>query len=244
MAAHRARGVASLLLSSGLVALAASGPARAEWAFGVYLGVASTGDTDVTLSRPPDTSLEFADVSWTDDSLVSPVYYGIRVTRWLESAPAWGVAVDYTHAKMFAELDRSVPVRGTRDGAPVSGVERLGDTFAGLSFSHGHNLLTVNGCRRWRDAAGRLAPYVGLGVGIALPHAEVVLDGSTTDSYQRMSAAAEALAGLDVRLSKRVGLLVEYKLTRADFDASLDGGGSLTLRPWTQQIALGVTFRP
>ena len=222
---------------------------NAEWFVSGYLGAASTHDSDVELNRPGGTQLTFSDISWDDKSFESPLYYGMRVGYWFNSRPNWAVAIDFTHAKMHSDPNQSVSVSGTRDGTPVSGQERLGDTFDELSFSHGHNLLTVNGMYRWlnlgksdRDFLNRLQPYVLAGLGIAYPHVEVKVEGSDTYEYQFTGFAAQGGAGLDVNITRWLSAFAEYRLGYAEIDADLEGGGALKTEPWTHHVTLGVTF--
>jgi lipid A oxidase len=222
------------------VALLGSGSARAEGVFALYLGHAATADADVELQRfGGQTGLRFHDVSWEDESFRSPPYYGLRYTHWFRGSPLWGVSVDFTHAKMYAELEETVRVEGVRDGNPVSGEERLGDTFAALSFSHGHNLLLVNAHRRW-NRSRRIQPYVGAGAGLALPRVEVAIEGSFTDEYQYAGLAAQALGGASVRITPRVAPFVELKVSYADIEAELSTGGRLQVQPWTGHAIIGL----
>lgn len=234
-----------------LAGIAVSAPAAAEFVLGAYGGFASTFDSDVDLYRADGTSLRYKDVSWTDESFTSPPYYGLRLGYWMERAPRWGLAAEFTHAKMVAELDRAVTVRGTRGGAAVDGVERLGDSFDNLEFSHGHNLLTLNGMYRWlpRDGrggdtlAGRVFPYASLGAGVAIPHVEVATpDGGVTHDYQAVGPAFMGSLGLNVDLIPHLSLFGEYKLSYASMQVDLDDGGNLHVSPWTNHFVLGISL--
>ncbi len=223
--------------------------AKAELFISGYFGDASTIDSDVELNRPGGTSLTFNDVSWDADSFSSPPYYGLRLGYWLRNSPHWGTAIDFTHAKMYGELDKTFSVSGTRNSVPVSGEERLGDTFEVLEFSDGHNLLTFNGMYRWMDLGktsedflNRLQPYVLAGLGIAIPHVEVTLDGDRTFEFQTTGLAAQAGAGLDIDINSWFSVFTEYRLSYAEIDADLVGGGSLKTEPWTHHFTFGVTF--
>jgi len=222
-------------------------PARAESAATFYLGDTWTLDSDVRLVEPGGTDLVFQDVPWDSRSFESPQYWGLRYVYWLRKSPRWGVAGELIHAKMFAELDATVQVEGTRAGAPVSGPERLGDTFRNLSFSHGHNMLLASGERRWFPGgergvgAGRIQPRIGFGIGAALTHVEVNTASSTTDEYQFGGPAAQLLGGAGVDLSKHLALFFEYKLTYADITADLTGGERLDVSPWAHHLTIGLS---
>jgi len=222
-------------------------PARAESAVTFYLGDIWTLDSDVRLVEPGGTDLVFRDVSWDGRSFESPQYWGLRYTHWLRNSPRWGVAGELIHAKMFARLDETVQVEGTRGGSPVSGPERLDDTFQNLSFSHGHNMLLASGQRRWFPGgergvgAGRIQPRIGFGIGAALPHVEVAIASSTIDEYQFAGPAAQLLGAADVDLSKHLALFLEYKLTYADITADLTGGGKLEVSPLAHHLTIGLS---
>ena len=223
------------------------GEAIAELFLSGYFGVSSTQDSDVELNRPGGTQLTFVDVSWDDNSFESPPYYGLRVGYWFPSHPNWAAAIDFTHAKMYSDLNQTVAISGTRSGIPVSGQERLGDTFEVLEFTDGHNLITLNGMYRWMDLGtpgtffNRLQPYVLVGLGIAYPHAEVTIEGDRTFEFQNTGLAAQAGGGLDVDITRWMSVFAEYRLSYAEIDAELVGGGTLKTEPWTHHFNLGVT---
>ena len=237
------------LLTAFCFVLLFTGTVHAEFVVSAYGGVADTMDADVKLSQPGGTDLTFSNVSWTDESFEGPIYYGLRLNYWFEKSPSWGVCVDFTHAKMYAKLDNTVNVSGTRDGVPVAGAEPLRNTFKELSFSHGYNLLTFNGMYRWfpkgtRDDTffGRLQPYVGLGLGIAVPHVEVEIDGNKTEEYQYTGPAFQGFGGVNFDVYKKLSIFLEYKLTYSDMDADLTGGGSVEVEPWTNHFIFGLSY--
>lgn len=216
------------LVSVSIVASLAgtSRSADAEWAFSGYLGASFTRTSEVTLNEPDIPSLSFQDVSWASESFKTPPYYGLRLARFLESAPNWGIALDFTHAKAIAELEGAAS-----------------DTFSNLEFSHGHNLLTLNGIYRWRPDVGRFQPYVGLGGGVAFPHVEVSTAESRTEAYRLTGPALQALAGVSFDLIEHLALATEYKLGYARIDAKLTGGGTLATHLLTHQVTFGLSVK-
>ena len=222
--------------------------AQAEWRLSVYGGIAYTLDSDVKLEEPGDTRLTFHHVSWDDDSFEEPQYFGLRLTYWLGHQSPWGLAVDFAHAKMIAELDEEVLVTGRRGGDFANAREVLGDSFVKLEFSHGHNLLTANLLYRWlapnRPAwLGRIQPYVGLGAGVAIPHVEVLVGSPlATTGYQVGGPVAQGLAGLNINLMKHLSVFTEFRLSYAHIDVDLRGGGSLETDAWTYHINLGLSL--
>ena len=251
---ERRRWRRSVLLSICLAALGsgsdlATAPASAEITVGAYLGKSMTEDADVELVSDHGTDLRFTGVTWDDESFVGPIYYGAKLTYWLKSSPRWGIGGDFTHAKMVANLDSEVFVEGWRNGDAVSGTESLGDTFENLSFTHGYNTLTLTGSHRWflgadgpGTAGSRWRPYVGGGVGIAIPHVQVTMDSVETYEYQLVGPAAQGFGGGELSVSRHLSLFAEYKLSWAEMRPDLIDGAQLEVQPWTHHVVLGALF--
>jgi lipid A oxidase len=223
------------------VILAFASIAHAEWRVSVYGGASYTFDSDVKLKQPGGTDLTLHDVPWSDESFKSPIYYGARLGYWFNDSP-WGLALDFTHAKMIANSGDVVEVSGSRAGVPVSGQEPVGNTFSNLQISHGLNLLTLNGLYRLRPPIG-IEPYAGLGLGVAIPHIETRTGTVETQGYELAGPAAQALIGIDAPVYKGVSAFVEYKLTYARISGDLEGGGTLDVNPWTNHFVFGLSYR-
>jgi lipid A oxidase len=239
-----ARATAAVLAGALLCAPAA----RAETELAVYLGWAFAAPSDLRLAEAGGEAVTYHGVSWRTRSLTNPIYYGVRLTRWLAAHPDAGLALDFTHAKVYLE-DTAVRVTGSRGGTPVDGVERISDTIRSFNNSHGLNLVTVNALRRWSGAGDdswrrkRLSPYVGVGAGLAWPHVEADIGGRATYRYQLAGPVVGALAGLSVRAARHWSLFGEYRLDRAWLDESLAGGRNVTARVDVQQVTGGVARR-
>jgi lipid A oxidase len=202
------------------------GVATPEWVAAGYLGVPYTHPSDVRIEGP-GVAMTAHDVAWIGRPFKAPIYYGLRVTRWNEGG-ASGAMLDFTHSKAISERPQPLRLSGTRNGEPVPAQSTIGETFRHLEFSHGHNMLTLNGL--WRPLGGLvpLAPYVGAGAGINIPHTEVALigDAKRTYEYQYTGPTGQALAGLEVRLSG-ISLFIEYKFSFSWYAVPLfdhDGG--------------------
>lgn len=215
--------------------------AQAEIDATLYSGASSSRASDVHLTQPGDTRLTFANVAWDDKSFENPIYWGLRLTYWLPRADRWGIALDFTHAKIQANLDATVGVSGTRLGTPVNAQEPLRNTFDQLAMSHGFNLLTLNAMYRWKSPP-HLQPFVGLGGGIAYPHVEVHTSSSYTDEYQIAGWVANAMVGVHYNVKRNFAIFAEYKLSYADMHADLSGSGGLDTAVWTNHFNLGVTY--
>ncbi len=195
-----------------------------EWMTGPYFGVPNTHPSDMRFLKDGQTDLTVHDINWDGKPFKSPIYYGVRSVRW---RGGHGTMLDFTHSKTISQPGQMVRFSGTRDGKPAPGPATIGDTFKHLEFSHGHNTLTLNGLMRLGRIGPSLAPYVGGGLGVALPHTEIQFkdEAKRTYEYQFAGPAGQALAGIEIRLP-RVSLFVEYKFTLARMSAPLTGNDS------------------
>ena len=192
-----------------------------EWAIGGYGGVAYTHPSEVRFFNPGRTDMTVKDFGWIGRPFKAPIYYGIRIQRWLAGGYA-GTMLDFTHAKAISKRDDVASFSGTLNGKPVAQKQRMGDVFRHLEFSHGHNMVTLNGLARLAPPWSRFRPYLGVGAGISLPHTEIGIrsENARTYEYQFAGFAGQALAGLEVQLG-RAALFIEYKFTYAPYDVPL-----------------------
>jgi hypothetical protein len=188
---------------------------------GAYGGIPYTHASDLRFVKPGATDLTVKDVGWDGRPFKTPIYYGLRVLAWSFTSPFGGM-LDFTHSKAIARKDDVVRFSGKRDGKDDNGPARIGDRFRHLEFSHGHNMLTLNGLLRLASLSGVVVPYVGLGGGINLPHTEVQFlnEAQRTYMYQYAGLTGQAVAGVEVRLG-RLALFLEYKLTVSPYSAPL-----------------------
>ncbi len=117
--------------------------------------------------------------SWEGKSFGSPPYYGGRVTWWLENfnKPNWGISLDYTHDKVYADDDT---------------LAKTG--WSHFEFTDGLNLITVNGLYRFQDPTRRWTPYLGAGIGVNIPHVEVIRPEGKTWAYEFGGVTLQAQA--------------------------------------------------
>ncbi len=232
-------------IMTALLAPAASSAWGGDFSVALYFGWGYTGSSDVRLQEPGGTELTANGVSWQDRSFSSPPYYGVRLNYFPSATASNGLMLDFTHAKMYADPAQTVRVSGTRNGTAVGGNEPLGATFSELSFSHGYNLLALNLLHRWfrgdDSTVHTFQPYVGAGIGIAVPHVEVRTAGSVTNNYQFGGLVYQALGGINYRAAARWDLFAEYKLSYANIEADLNDGGHLRTSPLTHHLEVGAS---
>lgn len=189
---------------------------------GVYLGAQSAMASTVRADDPVLGPLRFS-AHWDGNPFVMPPYWGLRATWWQPSG--WGFGVELNHAKVYAD-DVTLAASG----------------FSVLEMTDGLNLLTVNAWRRFKGE-GRLTPYLGAGIGLAVPHVEVTSPAGRTFGYEVTGPAVVWMAGVSYDLSGRWALFAEYKGSHSRHDAALDPGGSLKTDITTHALNVGVTWR-
>jgi len=201
-----------------------------ETLIAAYTGSPYTYASDLHITRP-GTDMTVHGIDWEGKAFDDPIYYGVRVARWL-SGSRIGTMIDFTHSKAYAPLEQEVPLSGTSEGAALPPRAKIGDVFHKLEFTHGHNMLTFNLLWRLPSIGSFVSPYVGFGLGAALPHTEVQLKGvrGRTYEYQYVGPAAQVLIGVELRVP-RLSYFAEYKLTAASYRAPLQNreGSALPL---------------
>lgn len=211
-----------LLSAIAIATLPAAASAEMELSF--YGGAQSAPHTNVTVSGDsvlPD--LEFT-AGWDGRSLAMPPYYGVRATWW--RTDTWGWGFDINHAKVYAD-DETLAETG----------------YDHLEFSDGLNILTVNAYRRWPGRWNDFTPYVGAGLGIAVPHFELIDEGTETWGYQYTGPAIALMAGTSYDINDTWSVFAEYKFTFSMNTAKLDTGGTFETNIPTNALNIGVAYK-
>ncbi len=190
--------------------------ANAEVQLSFYGGVQSTPHSTVT-----DSNLGKAFVKWDGQSFEPPPYYGVRAVWWQDAR--WGFGVEFNHTKIYA-----------------NNPEKYG--YSTLEFTDGLNIITANIWRRWQNG-GRFTPYVGAGLGIAVPHVEITpIGGPSTFEYQLTGPAAQLVLGVSYQFNDRWSAFTEYKGTYSSNEADLKGGGTFKTDIFTNALNIGVSY--
>ena len=221
---------------------------NAEVTLGVFAGQSFIDDGDLNLTQG-NTNLNYKDVSWDDRSFDSPIFYGARVGYWFNDAPNWGVSIDFSHLKNYLVGSKTVAVNGVQNGVPLNGKVPINSTnLEDFNMSHGLNTITFNGQYRWFPACkrddsflGRMQIYTGLGAGFSVPHVEAVVSGVKTYEYQAGAGPViNGMMGINYDLYEFMSGFVEYKLTYADVEDELKGGGVINTETVNHQLIFGV----
>lgn len=195
--------------------------AAAEVELSFYGGAQSAPHSDVFVTGDPDYPGNTR-VAWEGRSFDAPPYYGLRATYWMSDTVGYGL--DFTHTKVYSSAE-------SREGTP----------FTTLEFTDGLNTLTANAYRRFQTLGGA-TPYVGAGVGLAIPHVEVSNGTTSTAEYQVTGPAATILAGASYPVTDQFSVFGEYKFTYSQNEADLEGGGTLNTDIITNAVNVGVSF--
>lgn len=165
---------------------------------------------------------------WDTNSFEMPPYWGVRGTYWFGagSLENFGVSLDFTHAKVYAD-------DGTLDETGWSTFE----------FTDGINLLTVNALYQFPIEGTGWKPYVGVGVGVNVPHVEVTRGAEETFEYQFGGMTLQAQAGVKYDINERWSIFAEYKGNYSFVDVDIDSGDSLKTEIMTNAVNFGVAFR-
>jgi lipid A oxidase len=207
--------------AAALAASVLAGAAAAEDEIGFYLGVQESPHSVVTGDIPSgDDSIT---AGWEGRSFEAPVYYGFRWTRW--RSETFGLGVEFTHSKVYADDETLAE----------SGFERL-------ELTDGVNVLTVNAMRRWPGKWGPVTPYVGGGLGVAVPHVDVEDSTQKTFEYQLTGPAARWTAGASYPLGDSWSVFADYQGTYSMHTMDLGSGGTLETDLVTNAVNVGVSF--
>lgn len=206
---------------AGVFSLLASTAALADPTLSVYGGWQTAPDSTVSVTGRPDFN-----AGWDGNSFKMPPYWGVRGTWWLDELgySDFGVALEYSHTKVYADK---------------STLNKSG--FSHFEFTDGLNLATANvlyrfsGDRDW-------TPYLGAGLGANIPHVEVTRASGKTSEYQLGGMTAQALAGLDYKLTENISAFTEWKFNYSRVDVDIDSGDKLKTNIITNAVNFGISY--
>ncbi|MEO1138483.1 MAG: outer membrane beta-barrel protein [Pseudomonadota bacterium] len=189
---------------AALVMLAS--PAVAEVELSFYLGVQGVQDSTASGTLPGGAPFS-RNIDWEGRPFDAPIYYGGRAMWWTQNNIGFGI--EGTHTKAYA----------TTAEANSIGLARF-------ELSDGHNIITANVMKRWPDtfANGRFTPYVGGGLGVAIPHVDTQVIGATNRTYdfETTGFAVRGIAGMKYDLNEKWALFGEYQFTWSDNDVTIN----------------------
>jgi len=213
-----------IIISACLALLSA--PATAQnFQLSFYGGLQTLPHSVVTGNDPAGVGAFNFTAGWEGNSFRAPVYYGLRGTWW--QTEEFGLSLDFAHSKAYADDDTL-----TSTGFPT------------LEFTDGINVLTVNALRRFPNEDRRWTPYIGGGIGIAVPYVEVQSTGGAPETleYQFGGIAAQFQGGIEYEINESWSVFGEYMMNYVDLDVDLQGGGTLSTDLITNAFNVGAGF--
>lgn len=217
-------------LAAGVVlSLLAAAPADAQWYAGINLGGNHTQPATVSIDDPAQgLEVDFHDVRFSARPLTSRPYYGWRFGRMLGKTHRFGVELEFIHLRAIADTARTYVVTpGGAGPSLATSFAVMSDTVQRYQMTHGLNFAFANFVFRAPlrpSAGGRVSLDLRAGVGPAIPHAESTVLGESREQYQYAGMGALGAVGMDVRVTPRLSLLVEYKVTVARPELKLAHG--------------------
>ncbi|MDO6587092.1 outer membrane beta-barrel protein [Salipiger sp. 1_MG-2023] len=213
-----------LAATVSMAALAASQSAAQDLELSIYTGYQTSPHSRVSGDYPGGGSYDKL-IGWEGKSFSMPIYYGIRGTWW--TTDTLGFGLEFSHDKVYAPED-----------------EREDIGFSRMELTDGLNIVTVNAMKRWPMQWGKATPYVGGGLGIAVPHVDVeTTSGDKTYGYQLTGPAMRLTAGVSYPINDRFAAFGEYQFTYSSNEADLDGDGSMNVDVKTNALNVGITMK-
>ncbi len=159
---------------------------------------------------------------WREQAANPAAGFGVRITWWRDDLLGWGL--DYDRSALRA------------DGATLAE-----NGLVAMEFGNGSSMLTVNAYRRWQEG-GSLVPYIGAGVGVAVPRVEFDGGGARTSRFQLAGAAFQWVAGASYPVNDRWSVFGEYKGSFSSNLARLASGGSFNTNVLSNALNIGVSL--
>ncbi len=206
------------------VLISGSSYAAEQVEFSIYGGLQSIGDSQVSGNDPGGTGIFNFVTGWPNRPGGALSQFGLRLTVWQNCTFGWGM--DFN--SYAARADQST----------------LGSNgISALELSNGINILTINAYRRWQDI-GIISPYVGAGVGVAIPTIKFDSGTGRTSQLQLTGPAMQWVAGASIPVGNGVSVFGEYQGSYTVYTANLIGGGSFStnLRRSTVNFGLSLGF--
>ncbi|MDZ7301814.1 MAG: hypothetical protein ONB44_06705 [candidate division KSB1 bacterium] len=186
--------------------------AAGQWQIEAFLGPVKIISHDVEIRQPQrQTALIFHTVAYSGEALRVPLYYGIRIGKFLRN-PNWlGGEIEFIHNKAYARTERTVHVTGSFHGAPYDARIPMKTLLRDFSFSHGDNLALANVVlqKRWWKLQWRGR----LGLGLGIPHAESTFEGEHQEQFDLTFPAVQIALGFAGKIGRQAEVLAEYKFT-------------------------------
>lgn len=218
-------------------------PGLADILFSFYIGASQTRPSNLHVVQPSrGNDATIHDVTWHGYPFRFEIYYGLRITYSPPYHPWTRIALDYTHAKVYAESASVVPQDGIWHGSPLHDTAPMRERVQSFEITHGLNLLGINVMQQLTgpDATGL---YVGGGPLLFFPHSENRVDGLPGgDGYEYGGLGFQALAGARGCIGARP-LFSEVKYSHGTPSMTIAQGRARVRLDTIHELA-GIDLRP
>lgn len=166
---------------------------------------------------------------WEGKSFSMPAYWGVRGTWWLNGLgyDNLGIMLDYSHTKVYATEDT---LKNRTPG------------WTHFEFTDGLNLATVNAVYRFPQAGQPWTPYLGAGLGVNVPHVEVIRPSGKTWNYQVGGVTGQLMGGVDYKFTDHISGFSEIKLNYSHVNVDIDSGDKLKTNIFTGAVNVGLSY--
>jgi len=218
----RLRGATKMRVAQAILIFAFFSPAiaTAQDEFSIYGGAQNVADRRVSGRDPGGFGFK---VGWGGSPALSKPDYGMRFTWWQNQSFGWGVDLNHSQVTAVDQILKN-------------------NHLNVLNFSDGLNLITVNAYHRWKKPTRRLSPYLGGGVGLAVPKVSFASGGGKASQYQVIGPAVQWMAGVSYSINERLSLFGEYKGSYSMNSTDLVSGGELNTNVLTSAVNIGVSL--
>ncbi|EJG0766532.1 hypothetical protein C4G84_RS22310 [Vibrio parahaemolyticus O5:K30] len=192
------------ILAASFTQAASASQFNEGWEFSLGLGGAYSASEDITIKRDNASDIDLGDVEFENKPFQAPLYYTIRGGKWSLNdgwADSTAFEMELIHHKIYAK------------GSDLSqGVSKF-------EVTDGYNLLYVNYAVKKDHWIARA------GIGAAIPHPDVIIDGERTHGgYQLAGITGQLSLEREFELNETFALGIESKVTYSYADIDIDGG--------------------
>jgi hypothetical protein len=194
----------------------------AQWMVTGYLGSAATMPSSIRV-HANGTEVLMNSISFNSRSWQKPLYYGVRGGYRFQRG--LGLEAEFIHLKAFAVVPPS-----QRALVPQ------------FNMSHGANLLLGNFfLSRTLGTGQRFRLTARSGAGISIPHSEAQIGELRIDRYEFGGPAFQIAAGPELRVTRGLAWLSEYKFSVGTFHVG-DNNSRLDTRLRTNHWVTGLSW--
>lgn len=202
-----------------------------------YLGASQTAPSDLRVVQPArGNDATMHSVTWRGYPFRFEIYYGIRLTYTPPHYPFSSLALDFTHAKIYAETNNIVEQDGTWNASQLHETASMSERVQSFEITHGMNMLGLSVLQQVSGKPGGGA-YIGGGPVLFVPHTESRVDGlPLTSGYEYGRVGFQVAGGVRGCIGQRP-IYGEVKYSRGTPSVSIAEGHAETVVRTVHELA-------